>query len=72
MLDYLDHIGWVVLHSPAGISYLVEGRSPSAEQLESFIQNWLYFGLLHEVFGEFTDVTKFITENTTHHYYDSS
>jgi hypothetical protein len=31
--------------------------------LEGFLQNWLYFGLLHEVFGDDIDLADFVKEN---------
>lgn len=63
MLDYPERNGWRVLYSPAGITYLVNGEKPSDNQMESFIQNYLYFGLLHDTFGKFVDITKFIATN---------
>lgn len=63
MLDYPDRKRWEILHSPVGTSYLVDGQKPTDSQLESFIQNYLYFGLLYETFGKFIDIRKFITTN---------
>jgi hypothetical protein len=65
MLGYPERIGWHVLYSPVGISYLVEGEKPSDSEIQSFTQNYLYFGLLHETFGEFCDIRKFITKNSS-------
>ena len=65
MLGYPERIGWHVLYSPGGISYLVEGEKPSDSEIQSFTQNYLYFGLLHETFREFCDIRKFITRNSS-------
>ena len=64
MLGYPDRIGWHILYSPGGISYLVEGEPPSDSEIQCFIQNYLYFGLLHETFGGFIDISKFISNNS--------
>ncbi|KUJ15055.1 uncharacterized protein LY89DRAFT_784082 [Mollisia scopiformis] len=61
MLTYPHRHGWQVLYHPGGISYLVEGEKPDDRKLEAFLQNWLYFGLLSEVFGSFIDIQEFIT-----------
>ena len=38
---------------------------PSEPEIEALVQNYLYFGLLHETFGEFVDISDFITENSS-------
>jgi hypothetical protein len=36
------------------------GEAPSVEEAEAFLQTWLYFGTLHEVFGEYVTMSDFI------------
>jgi hypothetical protein len=36
------------------------GEAPSFEEIEAFLQTWLYFGTLHEVFGEYVTMSDFI------------
>jgi hypothetical protein len=64
MLDYPERNSWHVLYSPSGISYLVDGMEPSDPEVEAFVQNYLYFGLLHETFGDLADVRDFICKNS--------
>jgi hypothetical protein len=63
MFSYPSRHGWEVLYSPWGIDYLYNDSKPSDHDLESFIQNWLYFGLLHEAFGNFTPLSQYIRQN---------
>lgn len=65
MLEYPVRRGWKVKYSPWGIRYLDEnGDKPSNAKLEDFIQTWLYFGFLHELFGDFADIKSFVTQNS--------
>lgn len=65
MLKYPSRRGWTVKYSPFGILYLDEnGVKPTNASLESFIQTWLYFGFLHELFGDFADIKSFVTHNS--------
>lgn len=65
MLQYPIRRGWTVRYSPYGIRYLDEnGVKPTDAKLEDFIQTWLYFGFLHELFGNFADIKSFVTENS--------
>lgn len=65
MLQYPNRRGWTVRYSPHGILYLDEtGTKPTNAKLEDFIQTWLYFGFLHELFGDFADIKSFVTENS--------
>jgi hypothetical protein len=68
MLEYPERNLWQILQSPMATSYLVDGQKPSDSQLESFIQNYLYFGLLHEAFGKSIDLKEFITMNRSGDY----
>ena len=61
--SYPERHSWEVLYSPGTTMYLLNGYDPSKKALESLLQNWLYFGLLHEVFGQFSDLSEFVTEN---------
>lgn len=64
MLEYPVRRGWKVKYSPYGIRYLDEnGVKPTNAKLEAFIQTWLYFGFLHELFGDFADIKSFVTQN---------
>ncbi|CZR57822.1 uncharacterized protein PAC_07711 [Phialocephala subalpina] len=63
MLSYPERHGWQVMYHPGGFSYLVDGEKPSNSQLEAFLQNWMYFGLLSEVLGRFSDFRSFIASN---------
>jgi hypothetical protein len=36
------------------------GEAPSVEETEVFLQTWLYFGTLHEIFGECVTMSDFI------------
>lgn len=63
MRSYPDRHGWQVLYAPSGIFYLVDDKEPSDSKLEAFLQNWLYFGLLHEAFGEFSSQLQFVKNN---------
>lgn len=64
MLEYPIRRGWKVNYSPYGIRYLDEnGLKPTNAELEAFIQTWLYFGFLHELFGGFVDIKCFVTQN---------
>lgn len=64
MLEYPTRRGWKIKYSPFGIRYLDEnGVKPTSAKLEAFIQTWLYFGFLHELFGDFTDIKSFVTKN---------
>jgi len=59
--SYPQRVGWEILYdASAGNHYLYQGRKPSDEELHAFIQNYLYFGLLHETFGSFSDCADFI------------
>lgn len=60
---YPERHGWEVLYSPYGIKYLLHGEKPPDDKLEGFLQNWLYFGVLHEAFGEFGETKNFIKQN---------
>ena len=51
MLTYPSRHGWQILYSPGGITYLFNSHKPSDAELEAFLQNYLYFGLLHETFA---------------------
>ena len=62
-LSYPERHGWEVLYSPLGIRCLLYGRIPSNKELEGFLQNWLYFGLLHEAFGSFGETSQFTKKN---------
>ncbi|KAK7709619.1 hypothetical protein SLS63_013164 [Diaporthe eres] len=65
MLEYPIRCGWKVKYSPYGIRYLDEnGVKPTNAKLEAFIQTWLYFGFLHELFGDFADIKSFVTQNS--------
>ncbi|KAI7778786.1 hypothetical protein LA080_001654 [Diaporthe eres] len=65
MLEYPVRCGWKVKYSPYGIRYLDEnGVKPINAKLEAFIQTWLYFGFLHELFGDFADIKSFVTRNS--------
>jgi hypothetical protein len=55
MLTYPSRHGWQILYSPGGITYLFNSQKPSDVELEAFLQNYLYFGLLHETFAHFPD-----------------
>lgn len=63
MLNYPARHGWEVLYSPFGISYLINGEEPTDGQLIPFIQNWLYFGYLQEIFGPLVNIQNFIKED---------
>jgi len=63
MLGYPDRHGWQVLYSPKGINYLKDGEKPTNPQIESFLQNYLYFGLLHDTIGDFSDGSEYIKSN---------
>jgi hypothetical protein len=63
-MGYPERNGWrVIYRGKSGATFLYNGERPSDKQLEGFIQNYLYFGLIHEVLGEYTKLSKFITEN---------
>lgn len=62
-IGYPKRHGWEVLYSPYGIRYLHNGEKPEPPKLRSFLQNWMYFGLLHELFGTDMDIQDFVTEN---------
>jgi len=62
-IGYPKRHGWEVLYSPYGIRYLHHGEKPETPALRSFLQNWLYFGLLQEFFGTDMDIMDFVTEN---------
>jgi hypothetical protein len=64
MLTYPSRHGWQILYSPGGITYLVNSQQPSDAELEAFLQNYLYFGLLHETFAHLPgwDQGEFIEE----------
>lgn len=65
LLKYPNRRGWTVRYSPYGILYLDEnGVKPTNAKLEDFIQTWLYFGFLHELFGDFADIKSFVTQNS--------
>lgn len=65
MLEYPIRRGWKVKYSPYGIRYLDENSvKPTNAKLEDFIQTWLYFGFLHELFGDFVDIKSFVTTNS--------
>lgn len=65
MLEYPIRRGWKVKYSPYGIRYLDEnGDKPTNAKLEDFIQTWLYFGFLHELFGDFADIKTFVKQNS--------
>jgi hypothetical protein len=47
-LSYPERHGWEVLQSPTGVRVLLSGAKPTNRDLESFLQTWLYFGLLND------------------------
>jgi hypothetical protein len=64
ILQYPNRRGWTIKYTPTGIFYVDEdGVSPTNAKLEDFIQTWLYFGLLHELFGDLADIRSFVTQN---------
>lgn len=65
MLEYPEKNGLHALYTLAGISYLVDGVRRSDGEIKAFVQNYIYFGLLHEIFDTFIDINKFITTNAS-------
>lgn len=58
--SYPERHGWEVLYHTGGISYLLNGEEPSIAALDAFLQTWLYFGMIHEAFGDFWE---FVVDN---------
>jgi hypothetical protein len=64
MLKFPTRRGWTVRYSPHGILYRDKnGVKPTNAKLEDFIQTWLYFGFLHELFGDFAGIKSCVTQN---------
>lgn len=63
MLGYPARHGWQILYSPAEITYLHHGEKAADEDFEPFLQNYLYFGLLYEAFGNLCDLSDFLHKN---------
>ena len=62
VLYYPQRHGWEVHYSPFGISYRLNGEVPTNEELTRMIQNWLYFGVIDEIFAGLVDGEDFIRE----------
>lgn len=65
-LNYPERRGWRMSRLDDGKRvYLCDNRVPSAVEAKSFLQTWLYFGLLHEAIGSVYKTFSFSSTDTS-------
>ncbi|OJD35959.1 het domain protein [Diplodia corticola] len=60
-LTYPERMGWI----DDGDTWLDLSDSHDVDEASAFLQQWLFFGLLHEFFGELADFSAFIETDSS-------